>query len=158
MQLDSVTVSLIAAAAAFVGVALTSLVNLFVNHINRHKSFNEWRREKLYVSLIDFRKKLGEASKQSQSIIIDNGLSEKQKRSKIYVAYMNTMEDIENITFLLKVRERNRFYSNYFIYVQSQVEMKMLFRVNANDREFREFAARSQIFTDYVSSLIYNMK
>ncbi|EKN3461729.1 hypothetical protein O1E44_004301 [Yersinia enterocolitica] len=45
--LDTATVALVAAAGALFGVMITAFVNLWITRINRNKSYNDWRREKV---------------------------------------------------------------------------------------------------------------
>jgi len=159
MGIDTSTVSLIAAGAAFVGVIVTGTITYFINQINRHKSYNEWRREKLYVQILVLREKLKKAAIEAAlSTSKMKNMDEKAISHEVYSHFNGVIDDVSEIAFLLNKRERDKLYQHYIRYVESQVEFRLALQNINSSMDLTPIIKRSQSFTDYVSNLIYEMK
>lgn len=65
--MDSNYITLTVALITASGVIISVLVNLYINHINRSKSQNEWKREKLLTLVSEFIDAFNEEEKESNS-------------------------------------------------------------------------------------------
>ncbi|MGP2543205.1 hypothetical protein [Yersinia sp. 2541 StPb PI] len=95
--LDTATVALVAAAGALFGVMITAFVNLWISRINRNKSYNDWRREKVWELIT----KLNVELRTAFNLSINNknrGLD----RSGMYVNYINCYDLVNEISSLIE--------------------------------------------------------
>ncbi|WP_342079472.1 hypothetical protein, partial [Yersinia enterocolitica] len=95
--LDTATVALVAAAGALFGVMITAFVNLWITRINRNKSYNDWRREKVWELISKLNVELRTAFNLSVNNK-DRGLD----RSGMYVNYINCYDLVNEISSLIE--------------------------------------------------------
>ncbi|CNB16217.1 hypothetical protein [Yersinia intermedia] len=95
--LDTATVALVAAAGALFGVMITAFVNLWITKINRNKSYNDWRREKVWELITKLNLELRTAFNLSINNK-DRGLD----RSGMYVNYINCYDLVNEISSLIE--------------------------------------------------------
>lgn len=95
--LDTATVALVAAAGALFGVMITAFVNLWISRINRNKSYNDWRREKVWELITKLNVELRTAFNLSINNK-DRGLD----RSGMYVNYINCYDLVNEISSLIE--------------------------------------------------------
>lgn len=77
-------------------------------------------------------------------------------KQKIHTQYAYVLDDISEISILLRKNQRDKLYAYFIFYVESQVAFKLSLK-NPNFN-LSPFIERSQRFNGLVSDIINNMK
>lgn len=103
--MDNSEVLLITSGIAVGGVILSALINFFINHINRSKSLNEWRRDKLMSYATDFLEQFYIDAREAGKTSRDGDLG---YYKEIYVSgFFESNSVINKICMLLNRRDAN---------------------------------------------------
>ncbi|QRS08267.1 hypothetical protein [Klebsiella pneumoniae] len=139
------------------GVSMSCFVNYLFNHGNKHDSYNKWRRERLCIKVISLRDSI---KKISLEIALSTSQiechSDDDIKQKIHTQYAYVLDDISEISILLRKNQRDKLYAYFIFYVESQVAFKLSLK-NPNFN-LSPFIERSQRFNGLVSDIINNMK